>query len=132
MRRTYFCPHCGGRLNPNVKIILRAERRGRKALLLFSPQPGNYDVICPDEFRIKKGDVVEFSCPICGHGLGSRRGEGMAEIRVVNPGGEEGKVYFSRQYGHHETYFVTEEDIRSYGEHSAPDGMNFWGAGPSR
>ena len=45
MKRSYLCPKCDGVLNPNIKIILKTERAGRAALLLFSPQPGNYDVI---------------------------------------------------------------------------------------
>ncbi len=132
MKREYQCPHCEGKLNPNIKIILRAERRGRRALLLFSPQPGNYQVIVPEGFHLKSGEQVKFSCPICGHDLTTKRDAGMAAIRYAGPGGEGGSVVFSRAYGHHETYFVTREEIRSYGEHAAAEGMNFWGAGPRR
>jgi hypothetical protein len=112
-----------------VKIVLRTECEGRKALLLFSPQPGNYRVITPESFRLKKNDEVRFSCPLCGRDLTSKRDKGMAEISFSTPGGHSGRVVFSRVYGHHETYFVTKEEVRSYGRHADRDGVNFWGAG---
>jgi hypothetical protein len=56
MKRSYLCPKCDGVLNPNIKIILKTEIAGRAALVLFSPQPGNYHVIVPESFRLKKGD----------------------------------------------------------------------------
>jgi hypothetical protein len=130
MKRNYQCPKCYGVLNPNVKIILRTECGRRKALLLFSPQPGNYHVIAPESFRLKKGDEVRFSCPICARDLTSKRDKDMAEISFSSPGGHSGRVVFSRIYGHYETYFVTKEEVRSYGKHAAPAGVNFWGVGP--
>lgn len=132
MKREYLCPHCQGKLNPNVKIILTAERRGRKALFLFSPQPGNYQVIIPAGFRLKRGEEVRFSCPMCAGDLTAKRGYGMAEILFRGPAGQAGRVVFSRKYGHHETYFVTREEVRSYGEDADAEGINFWGAGPER
>jgi hypothetical protein len=119
-------------LNPNVKVILRAERKSHAALFLFSPQPGNYDVTVPSGFKLVKGERVKFSCPICSHDLTSARDRDMAEIDFVGPSGRSGTVVFSRQYGHHETYFVTREDVRPFGEHLAPEGVNFWGTGPAR
>jgi len=130
MKRSYLCPKCDGVLNPNIKIILKTERAGRAALLLFSPQPGNYDLIVPESFRLKKGDEVQFSCPLCSRDLTSKRDPTMAEIRFVCPNGPSGTVVFSRVVGHHETYFVTKEEVKPYGEHARPQAINFWGAGP--
>ncbi len=129
MKRNYHCPKCYGILNPNVKIILRTECGGRTALLLFSPQPGNYDVITPESFRLKKNDEVRFSCPLCARDLTSKRDRHMAEISFSTPGGQGGRVVFSRTFGHQETYFVTKEEVRSYGKHADGEGVNFWGAG---
>lgn len=132
MKRVYVCPHCRGRLNPNVKIILKARRGARRGLFLFSPKPGNYGVIVPEGFGLREGEPVFFACPICDADLTSKRDRAMAEIRFVAQDGTEGRVVFSRSYGHHETYVVTAEEVRSYGEHAAAEGLNFWGAGPSR
>jgi len=132
MKREYLCPHCDGRLSPGVKIILRAERRGRHALFLFSPRPGNYSVIIPPGFIVQKGQSVRFSCPACARDLTSKRDASMAEIRFVGAHGESGTVAFSREHGHHETYFVTKEQVKSYGEDAVDDSVNFWGVGPGR
>lgn len=130
MKRNYHCPKCYGILNPNVKIVLRTECAGRTALLLFSPQPGNYQVIAPESFHLKKNDEVRFSCPLCSLDLTSKRDPTMAEISFSSPGGQSGRAIFSRIFGHQETYFVTKEEVRGYGKHAARDGINYWGAGP--
>ncbi len=132
MRRSYQCPHCKAVLNPGTKIVLRAEVDGRKALLLFSPQPGNYDVIVPEGFQLRKKDKVLFSCPVCGVSLTSARDENLAQISFLSTAGASGTVAFSRVFGHHATYFITAEDVRSYGEHAESVDVNFWGEGPDR
>lgn len=130
MKRSYQCPHCKAVLNPGTKIILRAELEDRKALLLFSPQPGNYDVIIPEDFQLRKKDKVLFSCPVCSLPLTSPRDENLAEISFHSTAGTSGIVAFSRVFGQHATYFITAEDVRSYGEHAANLDVNFWGEGP--
>ncbi len=132
MKRVFLCPHCAGTLSPNVKIVLRAEVDKHRALILFSPQPGNYDAIFPDDFPLKKKSQVRFSCPICSKDLTSNRDRTMAEIQFKSSTGAEGTVVFSRVYGHHATYFITDEDVKPYGEHYEEDNVNFWGAGPRR
>jgi len=131
MKRTYACPHCNAVLNPNVKIVLRARHEKRNGLLLFSPQPGNYDVFIPRGFELTKGDRVEFACPVCGGDLSSTRGKAWAEIHFSTDSGTRGSVVFSKVYGSHATCFITEEQERWYGEH-ARESTNFWGAGPDR
>jgi predicted RNA-binding Zn-ribbon protein involved in translation (DUF1610 family) len=129
MRRNYSCPHCHGILNPNIKIILRADHESHRGLMLFSPQPGNYDCIIPEGFKLKKKSMVRFLCPLCGKDLTSRRDRTMAEIHYATSAGHEGMVVFSRIYGHHATYFITDEEVKSYGEHIDEDTVNFWGLG---
>jgi hypothetical protein len=132
MKRTYQCPHCKAVLNPSTKIILRAELEGKKGLFLFSPQPGNYDVVIPEGFQIRKKDRISFSCPVCTRDLTSPRDEALAEIKFTSTSGAFGTVAFSRVFGHHATYFITAEDVRSYGEHAANMDVNYWGEGPER
>ncbi|MCE5245427.1 MAG: hypothetical protein ABFD84_00220 [Candidatus Polarisedimenticolia bacterium] len=132
MKRTYHCPHCDGLLNPNVKIILKAEAAAGPGLVLFSPRPGNYEAIVAEDLHIKKKETVRFSCPLCGKDLTSSRDRTMAEINFVSPSGQEGRVVFSRVFGHHETYFVTDEQVSGYGGHIGEDQLNFWGMGPRR
>ena len=130
MKRTYFCPHCGGDLNPNVKIILRAEIGGQKGLFLFSPQPGNYRVILPNDVTLRPGDEVDFFCPACGVNLRSAVNTHLAELGFRLEDGTRGHLHFSRKYGERATYFVTNEKVRSYGDHAETYGdANFFGAG---
>ncbi len=130
MERTYLCPHCNAHLNPNVKIVLRAQVDQQRALLLFSPQPGNYDVVVPDGFQLRKKDKVSFSCPVCSEDLTSPRDPTMAQIRFTSTNGTKGLVAFSRIFGHHSTYFITAEQVESFGEDADKAGFNFWGVGP--
>ena len=46
MKNTFACPHCEGVLNPHVKILLVAETKRCRGLILLSPQPGNYKYLC--------------------------------------------------------------------------------------
>jgi hypothetical protein len=132
MKRTYSCPHCQATLNPGTKVVLRAQREGTQGLFLFSPRPGNYDVIVPDGFALKQQDVVTFGCPVCGAVLTSVHDPAMAEIAFTSANGVSGTVAFSRVAGRHASYFITAERVRSYGEHAEDRGLNFWGAGPER
>ena len=130
MKRRYSCPHCKAVLNPGTKIVLRAEHGAQRGLILFSPQPGNYDAVVAEGLRLKRKEQVQFACPVCGHSLTSRRDPQMAQIEFVTSSGEAGSVAFSRTFGEHATYFITAESVRSYGEHADTDGVNFWGVGP--
>src|ERR1035437_7253837 len=134
MGRVYTCGKCGAGLNPNVKIILRAEAGGRRALLLSSPQPGNYAVIAPEDFTVCRKDEVRYSCPVCSADLTSAHDPGMAEICFVGADGREGTVAFSREHGHQATYVITEEKVRAYGRDARKERVNFggWGFTPHR
>lgn len=130
MKRTYFCPACRATLNPNVKLILTMARGGRRHLILLSPQPGNYSVIVPADVALRDGEEVDFFCPACGKNLRTGANARLAEIGFRLEDGTTGRVNFSRRYGEHATYFVTKEQIRSYGENAAIYGdANFFGAG---
>ena len=130
MKRMYFCLQCRATLNPNVKLILTMAKGTHRSLILLSPQPGNYRVILPGDVTLRRGDEVEFFCPACGATLRSDVNEHLTEIGFRLEDGTKGRVNFSRKYGEHATYFVTKEQVRSYGENAAIYGdTNFFGAG---
>jgi len=130
MKRTYFCLMCRATLNPNVKLILTIAKGRRRSLILLSPRPGDYSVILPSDVTLRRGDEVEFLCPACGANLRSEVNEHLAEIGFRLEDGTKGRVNFSRKCGEHATYFVTREQVRSYGENAALYGdANFFGAG---
>lgn len=130
MKRTYACPKCDGILNPNVKVILRATKGRKTALILLSPRPGNYDVIGAESLGIVRGDRVSFSCPLCEADLRSPANQNLVELTFHDDGGASGRVDFSRVFGEHATYVVTRERVRAYGEDAETYGnVNFFGSG---
>lgn len=133
MKRRYFCPSCDANLNPNVKIILMVRKNGEKGLILLSPQPGNYQTIVADEIKLTDNDMVSFHCPVCGISLTNESDETMAQLSFKFSNGRQGIVYFSRRYGHHATYFVSDEKkVQAYGDDAmAQPGLNFFGSGQS-
>lgn len=129
MARIYSCPHCDGVLNPGNRIILRGQHKASRGLILMSPKPGDYDAVVPEGFQVKPKDVVEFACPLCGHDLTSARDPKFAEV-AFQKGEKKGLVAFSKVYGKHSTYFVSEKKVKSYGKDSEVEPVNFFGAGP--
>jgi hypothetical protein len=132
VKQSYTCTHCEALLNPSVKIILRGQHRKARGLFLFSPQPGNYSVVIPEGMHLERNDRVTFSCPVCGQDLTSVRDPALAEIRMHTASGSKGTVAFSRRFGHHATYFITEESVRAFGEDAEDRSVNFWGVAQGR
>ena len=131
MKRIYSCPHCEAILNPDAKIILRVEKKGKRGLILFSPRPGDYHAILPPDLPLKSGDKVSFGCPLCSKDLRSARGEEWAEIHFNSSGRIEGTALFSTTFGRHATCFITQEEEHWYGE-DAQENMHFWEHGPAQ
>ena len=129
MKRTYFCPHCGATLNPNVKIVLTAVHGDERGLILLSPQPGNYKSIIPPELTLEVGDLLELYCPVCNADLATSPTIARVDFRFST--GTEGSVSFSRRYGEHATYLVSEDQVRTYGAHAEAldEGTNYFGVG---
>ena len=131
MRNVYACPHCNVNLKPGVKIVLVAEYRGRKGMILMSPLPGNYRFICDRALAetMKPGAMVAFSCPVCGADLTAPDNKGFVELRLINAGREPRRVQFSRRYGTRATFVITDEEIVAYGDDSEDfSRKNFFGS----
>lgn len=130
MKRSYFCPHCEGLLNPGTKIILKTVKDLGAGLLLFSPQVGNYNLVMPDNFQIKIGDRVTFYCPICGADLTSDADQELAVIDSSIAGRAKFEVHFSRIFGKHATFVVRDGRVQRFGEHADYyQSVNFFGEG---
>ncbi|RJO65531.1 MAG: hypothetical protein C4523_15885 [Myxococcales bacterium] len=130
MRREYYCLKCRANLNPNVKIALVVVNGDRKALALFDPQPGNYEVIVHDDLRLRPGDQVEFLCPVCHADLTSPVDSRLAAIGYRVGDSVQGRVDFSKVKGEHATFFITRERVEAFGENAnLYGGVNFFGEG---
>jgi hypothetical protein len=130
MKNQYVCPHCRAVLNPNVKIILVIQHRGRRGLILLSPQPGNFKFVLDPgvEATLQPGAKVKFGCPACAADLTSPTNRHFAQLNLVVPGQEPRRVEFSRLHGTHATFIVSGDRVKAYGE-DADDyrRVNFFG-----
>lgn len=130
MKRKFYCPKCNATLNPNVKIVLAVVTSDTRGLILLSPQPGNYQVFLPEELVLEEGKKLDFYCPACQACLNSTVDDNLAQIAYRSEGGGGGRVDFSRIAGEHATYFVSQDEIRSFGENAGIYGArNFFGSG---
>ncbi len=129
MKKSYHCMHCQGILNPNIKVILGAEVHGQRGLILLNAQLGDYEVLHPENLALRDGFKINFFCPVCHANLRSPYDQNLVELGFYD-GKQEGRVEFSRIYGEHATYVVTEEEICSHGDSaSLYGGVNFFGVG---
>jgi len=130
MKWKYSCPHCKAVLNPNIKVVLAARRGKTRGLLLMSPLPGNYKFISDDDFatKIKDGEVVTLSCPICAADLTSRASKKLAEVNLHQPGHQVKKIQFSKVQGEQATFILNGEKVTPFGEDAELyDEVNFFG-----
>lgn len=131
MKTRFSCPHCGATLNPNVKVVLLAQRSGKRGLVLLDPKPGVYDPIPAEELGLSDGDRVDFACPACHAALVSTVDENLSVLEFRDEEGRDGRVAFSRICGEHATYVLVDEEVKTYGEHAdARGGGNFFGVAP--
>jgi hypothetical protein len=118
MNWTYSCPHCKALLNPDDKIVLRAESEDRKLLVGLHPQPGNYEVELPPGEEMAAGTRWDFVCPWCDRSLVSELSDALCALDV-HAGGDTHRVFFSRIVGEQATFVVSAEGIlRDYGIHT--------------
>jgi hypothetical protein len=105
-------------LNPEERVVLRAEREGHRFLAGFHPQPGNYEVELPPGEEMAPGTRWDFVCPVCDESLVSELSDDLCALDVHLPG-ETHRVYFSRIAGEEATFMVSAEGLlRDYGIHT--------------
>ncbi len=119
MENHYLCPHCRGHLKVGEYIIFRIKNAQRvKGLLLLHPEIGNYTSIKHPETELREGDRIDFFCPLCHQNLDTPVNENLVHVLMIDQGGNEHQIYFSRIAGEKSTYQVSDEGVRATGEHS--------------
>ena len=130
MKTTFACPHCHSVLNPSVKILLGVKFKKKQGLILLSPQPGNYKIICDASVSsvVKPGSLLNFFCPVCSVNLVSPGNKEFSELNIIDPNNNSRKIEFSRKFGTHATFILDGDEITPYGDDVDDDiSTNFFG-----
>ncbi|MBN2497576.1 MAG: hypothetical protein JXR96_23485 [Deltaproteobacteria bacterium] len=109
MSWTYACPECEAMLNPSDTIVLVAQpagaEEGRRVLIGFHPEPGNYQISIPPGVVLKRGSRWKFFCPVCHASLVLKENENLAALKMIS-GSEASQVVFSCIAGEQATYVL--------------------------
>jgi hypothetical protein len=113
----FLCPKCREHLRVGDHIIFKVKNSEKQsALLLLSPQIGNYSSIKHPSFEFKQGESLDFYCPLCNTSLKSDIHKNLALVLMKDETGKNFAVYFSQVAGEHSTYETDGEAFRVTGE----------------
>jgi len=119
MKNSFICPYCRGHLKVGDEVIFRVRNQKKNfGLLLLSAQIGNYHSVKNPEFTYKKGEALEFFCPLCSHSLSTTIGENLIHVVMIDDQRVEHNIYFSRISGEKRTYQVKDDKVITTGEHA--------------
>lgn len=119
MNNQYICPLCRGHLRVGEFIVFKIRNtRREKGLLLLHPEVGNYSSIKHPRFHFEEGERIDFFCPLCMHSLDAAFNENLVQVIMLDENMIEHEIYFSRIAGEKSTYKVSDEGIKTCGEHS--------------
>ena len=133
MNNRYLCPKCRSELKIKDHIIFSAEtEKGKKGILLISPELGNYTVIHDDKFEYDDGEHIDFYCPVCQAHLGIPQiSSDLAEVIMIDEKNDEYKIIFCEIAGKECTIKIKDKlVVESFGE-DVNDYQNYWGSGPN-
>jgi len=117
MHWNYRCPECRAMLNPDRTIILVAVSEGKRVLVGFHPEPGNYEIYLPPGTATHPGSRWDFSCPVCNASLATPDNDNLCALVLEDEGGPQ-RVLFSRVAGEQVTLVVGRRGVvREHGTH---------------
>jgi hypothetical protein len=113
----FLCPKCQDHLCVGEHLILKVKNsRKQSALLLLHPQIGNYSSIKHPSFEFKKGEILEFFCPLCNATLKSDIHQNLAMVVMFDETGKRSAVYFSQIAGEQSTYETHDDLVHAAGQ----------------
>ncbi len=127
MKVSFTCPKCSAHLNIKENIILTVRKKNKqKAMVLLSPELGNYDIYYHSEsVKFDKDEEVDFLCPVCSGNLPThKKNKNLVHLIMIEPDGKKADVFFSKRFGEKATYKVSDKNIDKYGKDS--DSNTFW------
>ena len=113
----FTCPKCKDHLRVGDHLIFKVKNAAKQvAILLLSPQIGNYTSMKHPSFDFKQGESLEFFCPLCSASLKSDIHENLALVLMKDEKGNKFAVYFSQIAGEHSTYKTDGDAVHVEGE----------------
>ena len=113
----FICPKCREYLRVGDHLIFKAKNsKKQSALLLLSPQIGNYTSHKHPTFEIRTGERLEFYCPLCNVSLISDIHKNLAHVIMLDESGTNHDVYFSQIVGEHSTFETEGMSVHVAGE----------------
>jgi transcription initiation factor IIE alpha subunit len=112
----FICPRCNEHLRVGDHLIFKVKNDTKQsALLLLSPQIGNYSSIKHPSFGIREGEILEFYCPLCNASLKSDIHKNLAHVIMSDEQGKSYNVYFSQVTGEQSTYETDGDSVHVEG-----------------
>ena len=113
----FLCPKCREYLRVGENIIFKVKNiKKQSALLLLSPQIGNYASHKHHSFEVNSGEYLEFYCPLCNASLISDIHKNLAYVIMQDETGKNHDVYFSQIVGEHSTFETDGDSVHATGE----------------
>ncbi len=113
----FLCPECNEYLRVGENVIFKVKNsRKQSCLMLLSPQIGNYTSHKHNSFEIKKGELLEFYCPLCNASLISEIDKNLVHVILQDEKEQFHNVYFSRIVGEHSTFETDGDSLHVEGE----------------
>ena len=103
MKNEYLCPYCKGKLKVDQKIVLSVRNESKmRGLVFLSPKLGNYERTTHPSFEIKKGEHLDYFCPICHANLAAiEYDENLAKVFMTDESQKVYEILFSEIAGEH-------------------------------
>jgi predicted RNA-binding Zn-ribbon protein involved in translation (DUF1610 family) len=113
----FLCPKCKEHIRVGDNIIFKVKNsKKQSALLLLSPQIGNYTSHKHPAFEIQTGESLEFYCPLCNASLISDIHKNLAHVILQDQKGKSTNIYFSQIVGEHSTFTTDGDSVNVAGE----------------
>jgi len=122
MKTHFHCPHCNAYLRIRENIIFKVRTEDHKmGILLLNPELGNYSYISSPDLKFKKGEQIEFLCPVCCENLAARDiNKNLVSIIMIDENNKKYNVYFSSIVGEQTTFKIEKDNVvEKFGEDSS-------------
>jgi len=118
MKADYICPKCHGHLKVKTSIILLTKNsKGDSALVLLSPEIGDYSFTIHPSVKIAEGEHTNFICPICYENLNTDDlDRNLAKLIRIDENNHRSEVVFSQIKGEKCTFKINEGGIEAFGD----------------